>query len=81
VIWRPVDAFAGWLRRSLGYEAQLRIAVLLLGATVPFYPVGVVYLWGRWFELVIWEMSNAALSYTAMGVVAGVEAAQEASDG
>lgn len=79
VMWLPVDAFARWMQRTLGYQQQLRIAVLLLWSTIPFYPLGFFLLWGMWFELVIWEMSNAALTYTALGVIAGLEAAKEAS--
>lgn len=79
-MWLVVDAFARWLRETLGYAMQLRIAVLLLAATLPGYPLG-FFLASSWWERGMWWMSDAALTYGALSIIPSVEAAQEASDG
>jgi len=76
VIWRPIDSMAEWISNCLTYQWQKRLGVLslLVGLAFAIYfpfsgePVG------------IYLMSFLALVFGAAGLIAAVEAAENADD-
>jgi F0F1-type ATP synthase assembly protein I len=74
-IWKPVDAFADWLRHRFGVQAQLRMGVLMVG-------VGVGYLLVAPFTSEprgVYVMS--ALALMGVGVVVSAETLREVVQG
>jgi hypothetical protein len=78
-MWRPIDAFADWLRHSLGFRAQLRIGVLLMLCSLPFLaymPVAVMS--GE--PPVIYLMSWLALFIAGLGLIITAEVGEVAEE-
>lgn len=72
-LWKPIDAFADWLRHTFGVQAQLRMGVLMVFA-------GVGYLCYAPFSkepLNIYTMSALALVFAGIGVVVSAETLRE----
>lgn len=74
-MWRPIDRLATWLRHSLGYQAQLRLGIVIVLASLPLY----LYAPFSGEPPLIYLMSAGALTLSGIGIVVAAEAAKEAS--
>lgn len=72
---RLIDAIADWLRDRLGYRAQMRMGVILVLGSLPFYLYGPFA--GE--PPVIYYLSVVAVTLSGISIVVAAEAAEEAS--
>ena len=75
-LWRPIDAIADWLRHSFGPQAQLRMGVVMVLASLPLF----VYGFYANEPFVVYQMSAAALLVAGIGVVVTAETLAEVAE-
>ena len=69
MIWRPIDAMAGWLGRVMGAKNQLRLGIVLCLLSVPLYVYGPFS--GE--PILIYLMSALAITLTGVGIVVSAQ--------